>query len=106
MAMTDEEKTTVNKRLLIGLGLTAAFCAAALVPDKQTRAKPSKPCFFYLVPLLRIKALLPELEATVASADTAKLRSGVAVVLCVSSPLLCTPVVPPSRLCSLAQPEL
>jgi len=81
MAMTDEEKATVNKRLLIGLGLTAAFCAAALVPDKQTRSKPSKPCFFYLVPLLRIKALLPELEATVASADTAKLRSGVAIVL-------------------------
>jgi hypothetical protein len=35
MAMTDDDKATVNKRLLLGLGLTAIFCAAALVPDKQ-----------------------------------------------------------------------
>lgn len=81
MAMTDDDKATVNKRLLLGLGLTAIFCAAALVPDKQVRAKPSKPCFFYLVPLLRIKALLPDLEVTVSSADTAAVRAGVAVVL-------------------------
>lgn len=37
MEMTDEEKATVNRRLLGGLAATAAFCAFALVPDKEVR---------------------------------------------------------------------
>ena len=45
----------VQKRLLLGLGLTAAAGALALIPTAELRGKPSKPLFFYLTPLVRIQ---------------------------------------------------
>ena len=39
----------------MGLGLTAALAAFALVPTEKLAAPPSKPLFFYLVPLLRVQ---------------------------------------------------
>lgn len=39
----------------MGLGLTAALGAFALVPTEKLQPPPSKPLFFYLVPLLRIQ---------------------------------------------------
>lgn len=45
----------LQKRLVIGLGLTAAAVALALIPTAELRGKPSKPLFFYLTPLVRIQ---------------------------------------------------
>ena len=48
----------VQKRLLLGLGLTAAAAIAlALIPTAELRGKPSKPLFFYLTPLVRIQVI-------------------------------------------------
>ena len=49
----------MQRRLLIGLGLTGAAVALALIPTAELRGKPSKPLFFYLTPLVRIQASLP-----------------------------------------------
>lgn len=61
-----EELDVVKRRLLLGLLGTAALCAFALVPTQQLQlGKPSKPLFFYLVPLLRSQQLLAEVEQLV-----------------------------------------
>lgn len=45
-----------QRRLLIGVALTAAAAAFALVPTDSLRlVKPQKPLFVYLVPLLRVQ---------------------------------------------------
>lgn len=46
----------LQRRLIIGLGLTGAAIAFALIPTSDLRQKPPKPLFFYLTPLYRIKA--------------------------------------------------
>ena len=47
----------MQRRLLIGVGLTLALGAFALVPTDVLRInKPSKPLFMYIIPLLRIQA--------------------------------------------------
>lgn len=45
----------MQRRLLIGIGLTVAAGAFAIIPTSSLRGKPSKPLFFYLVPLLKIQ---------------------------------------------------
>ena len=45
----------MQRRLLIGIGLTVAAGAFAVIPTSSLRGKPSKPLFFYLVPLLKIQ---------------------------------------------------
>ncbi len=45
----------MQRRLLIGIGLTGAAVALALIPTAELRGKPSKPLFFYLTPLVRIQ---------------------------------------------------
>ena len=46
----------MQRRVLIGLAVTAAAAAFALVPTDSLRlVKPQKPLFFYLVPLLRVQ---------------------------------------------------
>ena len=54
--LTEEEQGTVNRRLIIGLALTAAFAAFSQVSIEAP--EPTKPLFFYLVPLVRSRALL------------------------------------------------
>lgn len=49
---------SMQRRLLIGIGLTGAAVALALIPTAELRGKPSKPLFFYLTPLVRIQASL------------------------------------------------
>jgi hypothetical protein len=53
--MSDADQGEVTRRLLIGLAGVAAFIAVGLIPEKESRPKPTKPLFFYLVPLLRIQ---------------------------------------------------
>uniref|UniRef100_A0A7S0WMP1 Uncharacterized protein n=1 Tax=Pyramimonas obovata TaxID=1411642 RepID=A0A7S0WMP1_9CHLO len=79
--MSEEDKSTVTRRLLIGLGGVAAFIAIANIPDKEVRPKPSKPLFFYLVPLVRVQNLLPDLEATVKSGNATAVKAAVQSVL-------------------------
>lgn len=45
--------------MLIGGALTAAALAFALVPTEALAPKPSKPLYFYVVPLLRIQVRRP-----------------------------------------------
>ena len=47
----------MQRRLIIGVGLSAALGAFALVPTEQLQPAPSKPLFFYLVPLLRVRCV-------------------------------------------------
>ena len=62
-----EDRETLTRRLLIGGVGTALFVALSLIPDAA--GPPAKPLFFYLVPLLRVQALLPRVEEVVADAD-------------------------------------
>ncbi|KAK9810206.1 hypothetical protein WJX72_006642 [[Myrmecia] bisecta] len=60
-AASPEEESTVRRRLLLGIAATVALGAFALVPTDALRLdKPNKPLFMYLVPLVRIQALLKE----------------------------------------------
>jgi hypothetical protein len=62
-----------QRRLALGAAGTALFLAIGLRPD--TAGPPPKPLFFYLVPLLRVQALLARAEAVVADANWAGLAS-------------------------------
>jgi A/G-specific adenine glycosylase len=62
-----------QRRLALGAAGTALFVALSLRPDSAP--PPSKPLFFYLVPLLRVQALLTRAEAVVADADWVQLAS-------------------------------
>jgi hypothetical protein len=55
-----QQDAVVQRRTLIGVGLSALVGAFALVPTEKLQPAPSKPLFFYLVPLLRVRALLVE----------------------------------------------
>lgn len=59
----------VQRRLIIGVSLSAALGAFALVPTEQLQPPPSKPLFFYLVPLLRVRSLLDEVLAVAGEGD-------------------------------------
>ncbi|EFJ42976.1 hypothetical protein VOLCADRAFT_83434 [Volvox carteri f. nagariensis] len=69
-----EYKATVQRRLLIGGVLTLGLGAFALIPTEALRPKPSKPMYFYLVPLLRIQELLVDCRAIIEDADWDQLR--------------------------------
>jgi hypothetical protein len=56
--MTEEEQNTVNRRLAIGLFGTAVFAGLSQISDESSA--PSKPLFFYLVPLVKIRELLKQ----------------------------------------------
>ena len=65
----------VRRRLLIGLGLTAAAGAFALIPTERLQPAPSKPLFFYLVPLVRAQVLLKEAEKVIPEGNYEQLRA-------------------------------
>jgi len=70
----DGAEGIVRRRLLIGIGLTAAAGAFALVPTEKLQAPASKPLFFYLIPLLRVAQLLEEAERIIPNDDYEALR--------------------------------
>eukprot|EP00898_Chlorokybus_atmophyticus_P003499 jgi/Chlat1/414/Chrsp10S00056 len=57
-----DEGGVVTRRLVIGLALTAATVAFSLVPSFWTRPKPSKPLYFYVVPLVEVQERLASLQ--------------------------------------------
>lgn len=58
VGMSTEEQNTVNRRLAIGLFGTALFAGLAQIDLDSLEQTPSKPLFFYLVPLLKNRELL------------------------------------------------
>mmetsp|Transcript_10954 Transcript_10954/g.30061 ORF Transcript_10954/g.30061 Transcript_10954/m.30061 type:complete len:326 (+) Transcript_10954:60-1037(+) len=70
-----QAKEIVQRRLLITALASAAAIGFALVPTEALRPRPSKPLYYYIVPILRIKDLLvddsPEI---IENADWAQLR--------------------------------
>lgn len=58
-----EVQILLQRRLLIGGIGTILVVALSLLPTDSLRlSRPSKPLFFYLVPLVRVQALLKDLE--------------------------------------------
>lgn len=72
---TSEEKATVSKRLAIGLGITVAAIAFAIIPTPSLAPKPTKPIFFYLAPLLQAEIYLSTLEVVIPKGDYGELRA-------------------------------
>lgn len=68
------EAGVVQRRLIIGIGLSLAAGAFALIPTERLQPAPSKPLFFYLVPLLRVQELLAEAEKIIPGGDYEQLR--------------------------------
>lgn len=64
----------MQRRLLIAIGASLALGAFALVPTEKLQPSPSKPLFFYLVPLLRVQELLVEAEKIIPGGDYEQLR--------------------------------
>ena len=56
--MSKEDQDTVNRRLAIGLLGTAVIAGLSQISDSSPA--PSKPLFFYLVPLVKIRELLKQ----------------------------------------------
>lgn len=71
---SDIEAGVVQRRLLIGIGASLALGAFALVPTEKLQPAPSKPLFFYLLPLLRVQELLVEAEKIIPGGDYEQLR--------------------------------
>eukprot|EP00850_Spirogloea_muscicola_P010738 SM000064S19760 [mRNA] locus=s64:284341:287130:- [translate_table: standard] len=72
-------EAVVRRRLLIGLGLTAAAAGLAFLKLPALLTRPSKPLFFYLVPVVQLEATLKSLfsSATDASAVRSRLRAAI-----------------------------
>lgn len=71
---SEEEKSLVNRRIVVGLAGTVGLIAFALVPTEKLQPPPSKPLFFYLVPLLRTRDILDEIILVIPDGKYEKLR--------------------------------
>ncbi|KAH7297528.1 hypothetical protein KP509_25G000400 [Ceratopteris richardii] len=58
----DNSNEIVNRRLFIGLGISVVAVGLAFLKLPQGFVKPSKPLFFYLVPILRLREQLKLIE--------------------------------------------
>lgn len=72
---TEEEAAVVKRRLLIGTLLSIGLGAFALIPTEKLQPPPSKPLFFYLVPLLRVKEILQEIVRVIPDGNYEQLGS-------------------------------
>lgn len=80
--LTEEERATVGRRLAVGVVLGAAALAFGLTPTEELNlSRPQKPLFFYLVPLVRVRDLLTELEEPVQEARFDEVRAGLSSIL-------------------------
>ncbi|GAQ87362.1 hypothetical protein KFL_003480060 [Klebsormidium nitens] len=72
---TDEgAENVVRRNLIIGVALAVVAGVLAFVRFPGGRPQPSKPLFFYLVPLVRIQGLLPQLQLAIEEGRLADLR--------------------------------
>ncbi|CAI5462668.1 unnamed protein product [Closterium sp. Yama58-4] len=70
-----ERDGIVTRRLLIGAGLAVLALPVALYDIPLTVAPPSKPLFFYVVPLVRLQLALQAIVSQADSLDVVALRS-------------------------------
>ncbi|CAI5506798.1 unnamed protein product [Closterium sp. Naga37s-1] len=70
-----ERDGIVTRRLLIGAGLAVLALPVALYDIPLTVAPPSKPLFFYVVPLFRLQLALQAIVSQADSLDVVALRS-------------------------------
>jgi hypothetical protein len=79
-APSQEEQAVVTKRLLLGVALSAATVAFALVPTDALKPPPAKPLFFYLTPLVRIQVLAhPSIGAPLYPSPSRRTSSSTAI---------------------------
>jgi len=80
--MSEEDKATVTRRVVLGTLGTVGAVAFGLTPtEKLDLSRPDQPLFFYLVALLRIRELLPELEEPVREANFSAVKAGLRSIL-------------------------
>jgi len=79
--MSEEDQNTVNRRLAIGIAMTAGFIGFGLIPDDSIGGKPEKPLFFYLVPIARSREILRNCEELAEDGEFEALLSNVKSVL-------------------------
>ena len=61
----------MQRRLIIGTVVTLIAGGLSLLPTDALRfARPSKPLFFYLTPLVRVQSLLADLEKAAQDGET------------------------------------
>jgi len=72
--VSEAEASEVQRRLILGIGLAVVAGGFALIPTDKLQPPPSKPLFFYLVPLLRVRALLQEAQSIIPVGDYEQLR--------------------------------
>ncbi|CAM6097402.1 unnamed protein product [Calypogeia fissa] len=70
-AMEEGAEAIIRRRLLIGLGITAVAGGLALIKLPVSLNKPTKPLFFYLIYVLRLKDQLETLEGSASDAKLA-----------------------------------
>ncbi|CAI5986837.1 unnamed protein product [Closterium sp. NIES-65] len=70
-----ERDGIVTRRLLIGAGLAVLALPVALYDIPLTVAPPTKPLFFYVVPLVRLQLALQAIVSQADSLDVVSLRS-------------------------------
>jgi len=73
--LSADDKSTVQKRLLIGILLSALAGGFALIPTTSLAPPPSKPLFFYLSPLLQAQQYLIQLETVIPEGDYGQLTA-------------------------------
>lgn len=73
--LSADDKSTVQKRLIIGIVLSALAGGFALIPTTSLAPPPSKPLFFYLTPLLQAQQYLIQLETIIPEGDYGQLTA-------------------------------
>ena len=69
------DQAVIQRRILIGLGISAGLGAFALIPTERLQPPPSQPLFFYLVPLLRAQRLLQEAKDIIPNGEYTQLQA-------------------------------
>ena len=73
--MTKEDEATVSRRLAIGLALAGGFAALSQISIEAP--EPTKPLFFYLVPIVRSRELLRRAQTLATEGEWDELNSTV-----------------------------
>ncbi|MCO5580515.1 hypothetical protein L7F22_034383 [Adiantum nelumboides] len=73
-ALEDNSDEIVKRRLLIGLGITVVAVGLSFLKLPQGFVKPSKPLFFFLGPIVRLREKLKLIEDSSSDVDSVRQR--------------------------------
>lgn len=73
-AVDNDSDDIVKRRLIIGLGITAVAVGLSFLKLPQGLIKPSKPLFFYLAPIVRLREQLKLIEDSSSDVDSVRRR--------------------------------